>query len=202
MFACAPGSGTHMSFETFKETANLAIDYGEYIVLGGGEPTLNPRIIEMAAYACFISEENFGPFMVTNGTCSKKAWGHLIQAHKAGKMIVQVSKDPWHDLSMIKDWVWDDAEKHNLWWGDKGRRTIVPKGRAAQNPDALVNEAYNYCYDKVIIEDDCIQIRASPEGTIWVDGRKENYKIGDLSSETLDKAFELLNKLEEEEHDD
>jgi MoaA/NifB/PqqE/SkfB family radical SAM enzyme len=110
-----------MSMDTFRTAVAVAADYDSMIAIGGGEPTLHPDLLAMLGIASFLSSEPV--FMVTNGTCPEKLWRTLVDAKRRDRLSLHVSRSPWHNKALVKPWVWDDAAKFNLWWGqmDRGR---------------------------------------------------------------------------------
>ena len=97
--------GEHMPLNVFQKALSVAIDHGDIVTIGGGEPTMHPRFFE---YLNLVREEqrrgNFEiePFLATNGKAYGKAdrllrilereqeWGeHTIS--------VNLSRDRWHD---------------------------------------------------------------------------------------------------------
>lgn len=199
-FACVPGKGKDMSLETFKRAVELAADYDSYIAIGGGEPTLNPNLLLMIGYATMLSAEEQPPFMVTNGTCDQKTWAILMRAAKRKNLDLHVSKDPWHDWNMVQDWVIDDADAHDLWWGtpyEQGSgstRRIVTLGRAKSREaqEQLKDDALKAGYRDVSFEAaDCDDISVEPDGTVFVYVPNKK-RIGPLSADNLGKAFDIL----------
>lgn len=181
-----------MSLETFRCAVDLAQAYDSQIIIGGGEPTLNTNILMMLGYAVLLTCEYSRPFMVTNGTCDEETWNILMKARSSEDLDVRVSKDPWHDEEMIGSWVWSDADRYKLWWGESHTRTIVPRGRAKRNLEQLKRDALDWGYDKVLIEkDDYPYVRVDPNGIVWIDTNKA-IKIGTLSEVAIDTAHEIV----------
>lgn len=199
LFDCTE-QGTDMSFDIARQAIDIASNYEEYITIGGGEPTLHPKFIEIAAYTSFISCEEMQPFLVTNGTCSEKVWNMLMKAKRLNNIDVRVSRDPWHDEDMIKLWVWRDAEKERLWWGfpgDDRTRGLECKGRAVKNWDEILTEAHDW-YERVKTDGCNDEIRVDPHGMVWVDAERECYRIGSLSETTFEKALDFIDQKREE----
>ena len=190
-----------MSLEFFKYAVGIALDYDEYITIGGGEPTLHPDVIMMLGYVSILFNEDASPFMVTNGTCDEKTWRALVRAHVNGRIRIAVSRDPWHDEDKIQPWVWDDADRLGLWWGDTGIRHIERGGRAKRHIEELESEAWDYGYSNVIVKplQECGP-RVTPDGMVWADVPKKfgGGKIGPLDSETLIRAMEAISRADEE----
>lgn len=201
-FSCSPTRGKDMSFDFFKYAVNLAVDYGDHITIGGGEPTLHPDLLVMLGYASMFAETDMQPFMVTNGTADEATWKALMRAHQRNSIHVAVSRDPWHDEDKIKPWVWEDADRYKLWWGNKGTRTIERGGRARRHIEELESDAWNYGgYEHVRVEpcQNCGP-RVTPDGMVWADVPKKfgGGKIGPLDSETLAEAIEAISNAENE----
>ena len=100
-FACT-GKGTFMGQEIFDKCLSTAKKFGWDITIGGGEPTLHPKIHEwamQAALACLdVSLDQDGPavLVVTNGKKTDAAIKLAQMAH-LGIISAEVSQDPWHD---------------------------------------------------------------------------------------------------------
>lgn len=88
--------GKHMSLETFKEILRKyysVIDGRDgYVVLGGGEPTLNPQFWDIvgAGYA-------YGQVWVATNGSNKKDALTLCEMAKRGALCAVLSLDKWHD---------------------------------------------------------------------------------------------------------
>ncbi len=91
-------SGSHMPLKTFKKAIQFANDYNDYIALGGGEPTLHPNFEEVLGYAILhtTNDEEYKPFIVTNGSITKYA---LLIANLTKQNIIhgELSQDVFHD---------------------------------------------------------------------------------------------------------
>lgn len=107
-YSCAPGKGEHMDMTTFRQALRHAESYGEYVVLGGGEPTLHPHFEKMLLEALTVSDE-IRPMVITNGTHKRRA---LMLAQLAKKEVIdaELSTDGYHDLNMICGEVWEAFE--------------------------------------------------------------------------------------------
>ena len=97
--------GEHMPLNIFQKALSVAIDRGDYVTIGGGEPTMHPRFFE---YLNLVREEqrrgNFEitPFLVTNGKTYGKADRLLRileheQEMEEQTISVNLSRDQWHD---------------------------------------------------------------------------------------------------------
>lgn len=199
-YACTPGKGKNMPADIFKAACELATNYEDMIAIGGGEPTLHPDLLWYIGYALLLSPTEYKPFMVTNGTVDEKTWRVLMRAKRAGNLELHVSKDPWHDEDKVQPWVWDDADRYNLWWGESGTRTIEPAGRAARHVEALRQDALQYGYQQVRVDPlSCADVRVDPSGTIYADVPRNlgGGKVGPLGEESYARAREILQEAEE-----
>jgi hypothetical protein len=185
-----------MSLEVFKMAVDIAYEFGDPVVLGGGEPTLHPDVITMIGYATLMAEEDFNPFMVTNGTCKEDLWNVLVRAKERGNLALHVSKDPWHNLDLISPWVSRDAEVLGLWWGNRDRRTISLRGRALRASEQLKEDATDWGYSAVdVVKEGCSEVRVDPNGIVWIDvGRRR--RLGRLSSGVISLGREMLEEYE------
>lgn len=94
LYACT-AEGEDMSLETFKAAVRTAA--GDYITLGGGEPTLNPHFWEMWAFAIAHGEY---VWMATNGSVTDTAiaLAHLTKAMGDSSLFrCELSVDDYHD---------------------------------------------------------------------------------------------------------
>jgi MoaA/NifB/PqqE/SkfB family radical SAM enzyme len=92
-FSCN-AQGDDMSKEVFHAALELCADYGGYITLGGGEPTLHPNFREFLIEAIAADEGTL--FIATNGSVKRHA---LLLAKLARREVIQaeLSRDDWHD---------------------------------------------------------------------------------------------------------
>ena len=89
-------SGQNMSLSTFKMAVALSNELGNYITLGGGEPTLHPKMWEFIGYALSQCVEDVGLFIVTNGSQTDTAIG-LARMAQRGIMGAALSRTRFHD---------------------------------------------------------------------------------------------------------
>lgn len=89
-YACN-AKGEDMSLSTFRN----ALEYceGDYISLGGGEPTLHPLFWQ---FLCEALGESEGVWLATNGSQTKIALT-LAKLAKSGVVGVALSQDSYHD---------------------------------------------------------------------------------------------------------
>lgn len=87
-----------MSLETFKAALEFAVGQGEYITIGGGEPTVHPQFFEFLGLALAANAlHGDGPILVvTNGKRKEHAL-KLAAMAKKGMLMVELSQDEYHD---------------------------------------------------------------------------------------------------------
>jgi len=93
-FSCEPNKGSHMTLKTFRKALKLC---DEYVVLGGGEPTIHPYFEQILCET--IGSDNIsekGVLVITNGKRTSKA---LLLAELANKQVInaELSQDSWHE---------------------------------------------------------------------------------------------------------
>ena len=81
--------GEDMSIETFKK----ALDYDDYISIGGGEPTIHPKFWEFIGLALGRCES---VWLATNGSITDTALA-LARMAKKGVLACALSQDAYHD---------------------------------------------------------------------------------------------------------
>jgi MoaA/NifB/PqqE/SkfB family radical SAM enzyme len=152
-----------MSLDTFLRACELAHEYGEYITLGGGEPTLHKRFREFVGIAIAYVEEG-GPYIITNGSnATLSLWLHrLIEKEVVGG---ELSLDQFHDRSMVSDSV---VEAFSSMRGDRFAnrirtvRQIQRQGRAITN--GLWTEEEGCACDDLFV---------TPSGRLYACGHRE-----------------------------
>jgi organic radical activating enzyme len=179
--------------EVFEKTVRLA---PAGVIIGGGEPTLHPQILEFIDYAAKHSPR---PFMVTNGAMRVSLWRELLKRFDAGKLDLHVSKDPWHDVDKIPAPVWRAAEERGLWRGspaDRPTRLLAMRGRAARTWRQLTQEALAAGYQGVHVSPtlaiNCLRPRVAPDGHVYVDTGRQGLATGSLSRATLGFAQDII----------
>ena len=87
--------GQDMTVATAKKAITLFSPYkcnDNYCVIGGGEPTLNPKFWEIIGLAM----SHYEIWMATNGSTTRIAL-RLAELAKQGKLAVKLSQDKYHD---------------------------------------------------------------------------------------------------------
>ena len=132
----ATTKGEDMSLDTFKRIIDeYCID--NYITLGGGEPTLNPKFNDMLMYSLAHCES---VFMVTNGSITDTAIT-LAALNSVDKFTCLLSQDEYHDFidpKVIEAFykASEDVGRKNEFQQDFIRdagSNLIPVGRALTN---------------------------------------------------------------------
>lgn len=84
-----------MKGRVFNAALHLAEQYGRYITLGGGEPTLHPLFERYLLQAIASSPQDIAPFVVTNGLVKRRAL-MLAKLAESGAVDARLSWDDHH----------------------------------------------------------------------------------------------------------
>lgn len=193
-----PG-GKHMSKRTYVKTLELCS--GDYITLGGGEPTMHPRFWEFIGLALGSNAE--GIWLATNGSQTKIALA-LAKMAKSGVLGVALSRDEYHDEI--------DPEVVKAFEKDKGWERSYEKVRDDLREIRTVakikasGRAKDWGEDGCCCEDTIIDIH----GGIWACGCKTK-KFGtvwkpspfllDWETDHRGECWEEIKEKEEEENE-
>lgn len=169
----ATGKGTTMSESTFQRALALSSKYGEFITIGGGEPTSHRDFFKFLDMTIDAYYGNWGfegvPMIITNGKVASKAHRLLDMVENGNPIIVELSLDDWHDP--IDPQVIQRFRKHSRmpksehgYASIRTVREIVPVGRAIKFADSLPMSRHNECCCETWLVD--------PEGVIWSCGCK------------------------------
>ena len=158
--------GHDMNMAIYRRCVNVAACYGDPVSIGGGEPTLHPRFLEMLCYAIGKSDE-IPPWVSTNGT-HKNITLMAIKLNLAGAISLRISMDQFHNTNMISDRVKREIARHKTKLDiSENRTTIMAVGRGKQLEDDY--EVINECV--------CPDIFIDPFGDVYFCGCKSE-KIG------------------------
>lgn len=144
----ANNKGDNMSRETFLKALELAESFGEYVTIGGGEPTVHPEFFDYLDKTIERYHKGYidmPPLVVTNGKLVTKARKLLEYIEEEQPVFVDLSLDEYHDPirpeieNAFK--AYDRIRRENARFGGRhveggaGIRTvknIQPVGRAAE----------------------------------------------------------------------
>jgi sulfatase maturation enzyme AslB (radical SAM superfamily) len=121
----ATAKGSDMSVETFRKGIAIANQYGESVMIGGGEPTLNPNFELILLYAIAVADtEEMTPAIVTNGKIKERAL-LIASLTKKGILCGELSRDCFHDD--IDDEVVEAFQEHSWYdkYGSKHTRSLI-----------------------------------------------------------------------------
>ena len=93
-FSCT-AKGKDMSLETFRKALGLAANYGEFVTLGGGEPTVHP-LFEQFLLEAIADGNGDNVFVITNGKDTRRAM-MLVNLIRHKIIGGDLSQDPWHE---------------------------------------------------------------------------------------------------------
>jgi len=202
MFDCKR-QGEDLPVHQVYHATLLAQQYDHYITIGGGEPTMHPRLIDIIDTIHEAWPQQM--FMVTNGTCTKRKWFQLLDRVAENMVDLRVSWDPWHNKGLIQPWVSSWASSKHRWWGDTTvvERRIHLRGRAVRYRARIEKDGLDFGYPGVTFsnDSDCLWPRIAPDGTIFAD-MEEPVRVGWLGHDAYDEACRLLEAYRERIEDE
>ena len=163
----ATHQGSDMTPETYRQALKLARNLGEYLVLGGGEPTVHPQFMDWLGLAIVHNPmPEMAPLVVTNGKRRDIAL-HLAELARNGIVQAELSLDEYHDP--VSERVVQAFEKKQTSYGKassdfRGVRSvmrIVPVGRAVD--ENVATEQEGCCCESLLVD---------PEGRLFACGCK------------------------------
>ncbi len=130
-FSCGK-NGDDMTKKTWRKALSFAVNFGEHISIGGGEPTMHRHFTEFLLDAISESEDDYSgiPFIVTNG--KTKHIDLLFKLTRAEVIHCELSQDQFHDPidpSIVKKFSAINAIRDIT---NGGTRYAHPKGRAVE----------------------------------------------------------------------
>jgi len=184
----ATAKGTDMSRETFVQAMELTERLGEYVTLGGGEPTINKHCLDMVQYAAERHRKGgleLPPLIITNGKMHGKAHKLLDMVERGIPLQVELSQDEWHDP--IHE---DVIRRFKALTGTHGDAALVdirtvkhigPWGRAADPARGIpISKHMGSCV--------CDSMTVDPDGVIWSCGCKI-HQLGNVADADLDLSW-------------
>ena len=169
LFSCCPGKGKHMPMDVLAKALEWAEAYGDHITIGGGEPCLHPKFLEILIKVIALQGQDAPLFIVTNGSIEKHA---LLLAKLASSGVIGADlSDPYdgyHDPDMVSQTVVDAFRSLGRSSYDHGYTNIrnaagrvIAQGRAVEEDCA--DEDGCACPDLVIEPDGTVKGCACPD---------------------------------------
>lgn len=176
----ATAKGDVMERYTFMAALQLAARHGEYITIGGGEPTTHKEFFAFLDKAIELYEANaleYPPFLVTNGKLKGKTMKLLDYVEDERPLHVCLSQDSFHDPidPAVVQRFRRHQERQDRWGYSRSggnenssasiRRAIEikPWGRAKET-GVWTTDAYSECV--------CDDVFVDPKGRVWSCGCK------------------------------
>lgn len=181
----ATAKGERMDHNVFFHALQLAARYGEFVTIGGGEPTTHKDFFTFLDKAIEYRRERYGIeglHVVTNGKTKSKALRLLDYVERGEPVDVELSQDEFHDPIdplVVQRYRAHDRQKYNRSYGggdeegSAGIRTVYqiqPVGRAV---DTGVWTGDQHRIDKCCCETPLVD----PKGQVWSCGCK-THKLG------------------------
>lgn len=171
----ATRKGADMDAYTFIQALDLATDYGQFVTLGGGEPTCHKdffRFLDKTIEYFERGKLDMPPLVVTNGKLTGKARKLLQYIDEERPVYVDLSQDEYHDSihpEIVAGFQRHEATKrrsaygrNSIARGGAGIRTvsqIVPVGRAADAARGILTSSTIQCA--------CEDTLADPHGNVF-----------------------------------
>lgn len=185
----ATRKGEHMPLNIFQKALQVAVNRGDHLTIGGGEPTMHPdffKYLELAREESRRGNFDIQPFVVTNGKNAKvnRMMDMLEQELEWGQntFSMALSQDQWHDsierekvarAMRLKD------RTHNARTGAMEIRsvsTISPVGRGRHSRFDDMSKPRGGCACETALVD--------PQGIVWACGCKK-VKLGSIWDEGI-----------------
>lgn len=201
----ATRKGAHMDSYTFLKALDLAVSMGDYVTIGGGEPTCHPKFFEFLDKALEYRHRgklDMAPLVVTNGKLVGKARKLIEYVEREAPLHVELSQDEYHDPispEIVRAFQGFERQRKersryghsgSVADGSAGIRTvkgIIPVGRAAEPARGIVTVSDVKCA--------CEDLLVDPHGNIFSCGCK-THLLGNVfeSDEVLSDLFSDLDR--------
>lgn len=162
-FSCSSQKrGTFMHKDIYLRVLKFCEGTGDFVTIGGGEPTLHPKFWEFLGLALAANLDEGMIWMATNGSVKKTALA-LAKLAKSGVIGCALSQDYWHDpidhevIQAFQDLEIRDVSEH-----------IIDKGAARENE--LGGKPGCACPD----------VHVKPNGDVYMCGCPDSLKLGGL----------------------
>ena len=176
----ASHQGEDMSEETFRKALDFAASREEYLVLGGGEPTVHPQFLDYLGLA-IVRNPMVGELpvlVVTNGKRKSIAL-KLAELARNGLVQAELSVDDYHDpISEVVVQAFSsrsarDEDKLSI----RSVQRIVPVGRAIE--ENVATEDTGCCCESLLVDPSgrlyACGCKTIELGTVWEPNIPEDY---------------------------
>jgi len=179
-FACT-GKGSFMSQAVFDKAIALAVNQGDMVTIGGGEPTLHPKCLEWVMEAALalvdVAMDMDAPavLIVTNGKKTASAV-KLAKLSKLGIIQAELSQDEYHDeieYSTIETFKRYASIRDVT---NEGRNAVIDVGRARESHEAGLLHVRDGCA--------CDTLFITPNGDFYGCGCKTK-KLGNILTDEI-----------------
>ena len=192
---CRPGVGKNMSFETFKEIVKFSRRNQFRLMLGGGEPTLNPHLLEMIRYLeehGYDQNRHSSVWLTMNGSCSTALYKELLRDECVN---LQISNSIFHNRKIQNPFVMRSAARRGLttdsgYWYHGSWTMVELVGRAryrVKEIEALAKKKHARV-EFSGASDDSVCILPDGQLCVWNMGRKQLF--GPLTKANYNRASE------------
>lgn len=179
--------GDDMSEATFRQALKFAHSLGEYLVLGGGEPTVHPAFLDLLGLA-IVHNPMAGEMpvlVVTNGKRKSIAL-RLAELARDGTVQAELSLDEFHDpISQEVVMAFQPRERQDRYFesgsrdlrGVRSVERIVPVGRGLTEETATEREGC--CCESLLVDPSgklyACGCKTIELGTVWEPNLPQDY---------------------------
>ena len=189
--------GTDMSRDVFLAAVQEAEARGEFVTIGGGEPTLHPLFWDFIGLALAHEDSKGSVHVITNGSRKETAL-RLARLARTGAVGADLSRDKYHsviDPLVVTAFTREDnnswARDHNDLRGIRTVDSILNLGRAKLNSIGIEDGCS--CNDLFVTPDGKLWACAHQDlqfGTIFDPDIPEFYSDSDQCSQKMLEVFE------------
>lgn len=198
--------GEHMSMEVYERVLEMSEQFGSWVVLSGGEPTLHPNFMEMLFMAVKSYQDShcdIMPWLATNGSKRDTAlwlahhsgeyvdhsevleaadeYGIALNYSEEGYFSVSLSYDYWHDKHMVNQDVLEVFKQMKRNRTGEGIRDVSNKEVAAGHYSGIGSD--NCC---------CPDLQVKTNGDVFVCGCNHAPRIGNIMDADIEDKITFV----------